>query len=74
MPEPFESLRTDLHTIVIDPLRSRYYKEYLQSILMAISEGVNVVGTLAWSIVDNFGKSNLQANTLQFVYTRIRQP
>lgn len=54
MPEPYESLRTDLQSIVIDPLRSRYYKEYLQSILMARAEGVNVVGTLAWSIFDNF--------------------
>lgn len=25
----------------------------MQAILMAISEGVNVVGALAWSIVDN---------------------
>lgn len=54
MPEPYESLRTDLQSIVIDPLRSRYYREYLQSILMAMAEGVNVVGTLAWSIFDNF--------------------
>lgn len=54
MPEPYESLRTDLQSIVIDPLRSRYYKEYLQSILMAMAEGVNVVGTLAWSVFDNF--------------------
>lgn len=55
MPEPYESLRTDLQSIIIDPLRSRYYREYLQSILMAMAEGVNVVGTLAWSIFDNFG-------------------
>lgn len=54
MPEPYESLRTDLQSIVIDPLRSRYYREYLQSILMAMAEGVNVVGTLAWSVFDNF--------------------
>ncbi|KAK7709450.1 hypothetical protein SLS63_013223, partial [Diaporthe eres] len=54
MPEPYESLRTGLQSIVIDPLRSRYYREYLQSILMAMAEGVNVVGTLAWSVFDNF--------------------
>ncbi|KAI3400687.1 hypothetical protein diail_2399 [Diaporthe ilicicola] len=54
LPEPYESSRTDLHSIVIDPLRSRYYREYMQSILMAMAEGINVVGTLAWSILDNF--------------------
>ncbi|KAJ0117969.1 beta-glucosidase A [Diaporthe amygdali] len=54
LPEPYEGLRTDLQSIVIDPLRSRYYREYMQSILMAMAEGINVVGTLAWSILDNF--------------------
>lgn len=67
MPEPYESLRTDLQSIVIDPLRSRYYKEYMQSILMAMAEGVNVVGTLAWSVFDNFGSSSPQSNPVQVV-------
>jgi beta-glucosidase/6-phospho-beta-glucosidase/beta-galactosidase len=39
--------------IVFDPIRSSYYREYMQAILMSISEGVKVVGCLAWSIVDN---------------------
>lgn len=51
--EPFEALKTSLPTIVIDPIRSKYYVDYLEAILMALSEGVDVVGTLAWSIYDN---------------------
>nr|AVH87207.1 beta-glucosidase [Valsa mali] len=54
LPEPYENLRTDILSVVIDPLRSRYYREYLQSILMALAEGINVVGTISWSIFDNF--------------------
>ncbi|KAF2715657.1 glycoside hydrolase family 1 protein [Pleomassaria siparia CBS 279.74] len=53
MSEPYEELRTDLASILIDPLRSAYYRDYLSAILIALSEGVNVVGTLAWSIYDN---------------------
>lgn len=34
-------------------MRSAYYRDYLSAILIALSEGVNVVGTLAWSIYDN---------------------
>lgn len=52
--EPYEALRKDLPSIVTDPIRSAYYRDYLEAILIAISEGVNVVGTLAWSIYDNF--------------------
>jgi beta-glucosidase len=51
--EPFEALKTLKADIQFDPIRSSYYREYMEAILMAISEGVNVVGTLAWSIVDN---------------------
>jgi beta-glucosidase/6-phospho-beta-glucosidase/beta-galactosidase len=53
MSEPYEELRTNLASILIDPLRSAYYRDYLSAILLALSEGVNVVGTLAWSIYDN---------------------
>jgi len=51
--EPFEVLKTIKADILFDPIRSSYYRDYMQAILIAISEGVNVVGTLAWSIVDN---------------------
>jgi beta-glucosidase len=51
--EPFEVQKTIKADILFDPIRSSYYRDYMQAILLAISEGVNVVGCLAWSIVDN---------------------
>ncbi|KAL2357019.1 glycoside hydrolase superfamily, partial [Cryomyces antarcticus] len=51
--EPFEYSKTLLADIRWDPIRSQYYHDYMQGILIALSEGVNVVGCLAWSIVDN---------------------
>ena len=51
--EPFEALKTLKADIVTDPIRRDYFRDYMQAILIAIDEGVNVVGTLAWSIFDN---------------------
>lgn len=51
--EPFEEYKTLLPDILFDPIRSSYYRDYMQGVLMAISEGVPVLGTLAWSIFDN---------------------
>lgn len=51
--EPYEELKTLKQDILYDPGRTMYYRNYMQAILMAISEGVNVVGCLAWSIADN---------------------
>ena len=51
--EPFEVQKTVRGDILFDPIRSSYYRDYMQAILIAISEGVHVVGTVAWSIVDN---------------------
>lgn len=51
--EPFEELKQILGDIRTDLARSTYYREYMEAILIAMSEGVNVVGTLAWSIYDN---------------------
>jgi beta-glucosidase/6-phospho-beta-glucosidase/beta-galactosidase len=39
--------------ILYDPGRMTYYHNYMEAILIAISEGVNVVGCLAWAIMDN---------------------
>lgn len=51
--EPFEGLKTLLPDILTDPIRSSYYHDYIQGMLIAISEGVNLIGCLAWSIMDN---------------------
>ncbi|KAI9650373.1 hypothetical protein NHQ30_000386 [Ciborinia camelliae] len=51
--DPFEYQKTLLADIRTDTNRSLYYKQYMEAILLAINEGVNVVGCLAWSIVDS---------------------
>ncbi|OJJ30422.1 hypothetical protein ASPWEDRAFT_121098 [Aspergillus wentii DTO 134E9] len=51
--EPFEAYKTKREDILTDPIRSAYYRDYVQGMLVAISEGVNLVGCLAWSIADN---------------------
>jgi hypothetical protein len=62
--EPFEELETLLPDIGTDLARTAYYPEYMQAIFIAISQGVNVVGTLAWSILDNLEWS--QGYTVKF--------
>ncbi|KAK3705464.1 hypothetical protein LTR37_013281 [Vermiconidia calcicola] len=52
--EPYEAQKTLLKDILYDPIRVSYYRDYMEAILMAMSEGVNVVGCLAWSLYDNF--------------------
>lgn len=51
--EPFEHDKQLLADIRFDFARSAYYTDYMKAILMAMSEGVKVVGCLAWSLVDN---------------------
>jgi beta-glucosidase/6-phospho-beta-glucosidase/beta-galactosidase len=51
--EPFEAMKKVTADIQTDLARTMYYHDYLEAILIAISEGVNVVGSLAWSHVDN---------------------
>lgn len=50
--EPFEAQKTIKADIQYDTVRADYYRDYMSAILLTISEGVNVVGCLAWSIVD----------------------
>ncbi|GME32098.1 Glycoside hydrolase family 1 [Neofusicoccum parvum] len=51
--EPFEQQKTILADILFDPIRSSYYRDYMQAILMALADGVDVIGCLAWSLIDN---------------------
>ena len=63
--EPFEELKLLLGDIRFDLARTVYYHDYMEAILIAMSEGVNVVGTLAWSIYDNLEvSSDLHARLL----------
>ncbi|OCL06029.1 glycoside hydrolase family 1 protein [Glonium stellatum] len=51
--EPFEALKSRPEDVAFDPVRAAYYRAYLEGVLMAVGEGVRVVGCLAWSIFDN---------------------
>ncbi|KAF1983921.1 glycoside hydrolase family 1 protein [Aulographum hederae CBS 113979] len=51
--EPFEGQKTMLSDIRFDYSRTMYYHDYMQAILIALADGVNVVGALAWSFIDN---------------------
>ncbi|GME64807.1 putative glycoside hydrolase family 1 protein [Neofusicoccum parvum] len=51
--EPFEAQKRLLGDIRSDLARVAYYKEYLAALLVAMSEGVKIVGVLAWTITDN---------------------
>ncbi|CAK40571.1 CAZyme family GH1 [Aspergillus niger] len=51
--EPFEAYKTLREDILTDPLRTLYYHDYVQAMLMAVAEGVKLVGCSAWSIADN---------------------
>ncbi|KAK7712933.1 hypothetical protein SLS63_012222 [Diaporthe eres] len=51
--EPFEVYKTLVPDILTDQIRSDYYRDYMEGILIGLSEGLNVLGSLAWSFVDN---------------------
>jgi beta-glucosidase/6-phospho-beta-glucosidase/beta-galactosidase len=51
--EPFEDLKALKADILFDLGRTTYYHDYMEAILLSIADGVNVIGTMAWSIVDN---------------------
>lgn len=52
--EPFEAYKTLREDILTHPLRTLYYHDYVQAMLMAVQEGVKLVGRSAWSMADNF--------------------
>ncbi|KAI5268735.1 glycoside hydrolase [Aureobasidium subglaciale] len=51
--EPFESSKTLLQDILWDPIRASYYHDYMEAILISLSEGIKITAALAWSSVDN---------------------
>lgn len=56
--EPFEAQKMLLTDILTDPIRTSLFHDYMEAILIALSEGINVIGVLAWSFVDNFEVSS----------------
>lgn len=46
--EPFEAQKELLQDVLFDPVRSAYLRDYMRAILISLSEGVNVIGVLAW--------------------------
>jgi hypothetical protein len=57
-----------------DTIRASYYHDYMEAILMAIAEGTDVIGSLAWSFVDNYVSaylSILYAYTVRLPLTRL---
>ena len=51
--EPFESSKTLLQGILWDLIRTSYYHDYMEAILISLSEGIKITAALAWSFVDN---------------------
>lgn len=51
--EPFEVYKQIPADVLTDTIRSSYYKGYMEGVLLALSDGLNIMGTLAWSFVDN---------------------
>ncbi|KAK5125738.1 hypothetical protein LTR85_012012 [Meristemomyces frigidus] len=72
--EPFEAQKTVLQDILYDPIRTSYYHDYMRAMLMAMSEGVNVVGCLAWSFYDNFEWSSGFAVKFGMQYVNFSDP
>ena len=44
-----------------DPIRMSYYHDYMEAILISLSEGVSIIGCLAWSFLDNYEVSIFKA-------------
>ncbi|KAJ8710355.1 hypothetical protein PYW07_009721 [Mythimna separata] len=39
---------------LVDTQRLEYYRDYLEQVLLAIKDGINVTGYIAWTLMDNF--------------------
>lgn len=72
--EPFAYYRPTLPDQLYDIDRWAYYTGYVEATLIAISEGVNVKGLLAWTLADNFEwKTGFQAK-FGLMYVNFSQP
>ncbi|KAF2765349.1 glycoside hydrolase [Teratosphaeria nubilosa] len=72
--EPYEELKTVLADILYDSIRASYFRDYMRGILIALSEGVNVAGCLAWSFYDNFEWSSGFATKFGMQYVNFSDP
>ena len=72
--EPFEQLKTIKSDIQYDLARSSYYHDYIRAMLIALSEGVPLVGCLAWSIVDNLEWSEGYSVKFGMQYVNLSSP
>lgn len=54
---------------VHDPLRVKYYQDYLAEVLKAKNEGVNLGGYFCWSLMDNFEWAEGYKPRFGLVYT-----
>ncbi|KDQ55531.1 glycoside hydrolase family 1 protein [Jaapia argillacea MUCL 33604] len=79
--EPYEAERKDMFRITEDSTRTNYYMTYLGEALQSIYEdGIPLMGTFSWSIVDNaewssgfstrFGIQYVNYTTLERTYKR----
>ncbi|XP_018567100.1 myrosinase 1 isoform X3 [Anoplophora glabripennis] len=44
----------DNSSVIDDVTRVRFFRDYLSNVRSAIEDGVNVIGYIAWSLMDNF--------------------
>ncbi|KAF2724396.1 glycoside hydrolase family 1 protein [Polychaeton citri CBS 116435] len=72
--EPFEQLKTLRQDILYDPVRMGYLYGYMRGILIALSEGVDVVASLAWSFVDNYEWSQGLSTKFGMQYVNFSDP
>ncbi|QIW95185.1 hypothetical protein AMS68_000703 [Peltaster fructicola] len=72
--EPFEEQKTLLQDILTDPIRSSYYQDYMQALLIAMSEGVKIIGSVAWSFVDNYEWSQGTGTKFGMQYVNFSDP
>ncbi|CAK4031888.1 glycoside hydrolase, partial [Lecanosticta acicola] len=72
--EPYESRKTLLQDILYDPVRMGYFHDYMRAVLAAMAGGVHVLGTWAWSFVDNYEWAQGFSVTFGMQYVNFSHP